>query len=393
MPIINRIAEFRDDLTAWRRDIHAHPETAFEEKRTSAIVAKRLAEFGLEVDHGLAGTGVVGTLKGGRGDGPAIGLRADLDALHINEKNTFAHKSTIDGKMHACGHDGHTTMLLGAARYLAETRNFAGTVHFIFQPAEENEGGARVMIEEGLFEKFPLDSVYGMHNMPGMEVGEMAVRAGPIMAAFDIFEIAVTGHGTHAAAPHLGKDAIVAAAEIVTALQTIASRSVDPQDSVVVSVTQIHGGDTWNVIPEDVVLRGTTRAFRPEVQDLAEASVRRIADGVAAVHDVTVAVDYQRRYPPTINDASEADLTAAVMADIVGGDNVFRDKNPKMASEDFAFMLNQKPGAYVWLGNGPGEGGCLLHNPAYDFNDDALTIGASYWSRLVETRLGDGRSG
>ncbi len=389
MPIINRIAEFHDDLTAWRRDIHAHPETAFEERRTSGIVAKRLAEFGIEVDHGLAGTGVVGTLKGGRGAGPAIGLRADLDALHIAEKNTFAHKSTIDGKMHACGHDGHTTMLLGAARYLAETRNFAGTVHFIFQPAEENEGGARVMIEQGLFEKFPLDSVYGMHNMPGLEVGEMAVRAGPIMAAFDIFEIAVTGHGTHAAAPHLGKDAIVAACEIVTALQTIASRSVDPQDSVVVSVTQIHGGDTWNVIPEDVVLRGTVRAFRPEVQDLAEASVRRIADGVGRVHDVTVAVDYQRRYPPTINDASEADLTAAVMADIVGGDNVFRDKNPKMASEDFAFMLNQKPGAYVWLGNGPGEGGCLLHNPSYDFNDDALTIGASYWSRLVETRLGE----
>jgi hippurate hydrolase len=246
------------------------------------------------------------------------------------------------------------------------------------------------MVEEGLFEKFPIDSVFGMHNMPGLEVGEMAVRAGPIMAAFDIFEITVTGHGTHAAAPHLGKDAIVAAAEIVSALQTIASRSVDPQDSVVVSVTQIHGGDTWNVIPEDVVLRGTARAFQPEIQDLAEASIRRIAEGVARVHDITVAIDYQRRYPPTINDAAEAEFTAAVMADVVGGDSVFLDKSPKMASEDFAYMLNEKPGAYVWLGNGPGEGGCLLHNPSYDFNDEALTIGASYWSRLVETRLGDG---
>ncbi len=390
MPIINRIAEFQADMTAWRRDIHAHPETAFEEKRTSDVVAKRLAEFGIEVDRGLAGTGVVGTLKGARGDGPAIGLRADLDALDILEKNTFDHKSTIDGKMHACGHDGHTTMLLGAARYLAETRNFAGTVHFIFQPAEENEGGARVMVEEGLFDKFPVESVFGMHNMPGLEIGEMAVRGGPIMAAFDIFEITVTGHGTHAAAPHLGKDAILASAEIVTALQSIASRSVDPQDSVVVSVTQIHGGDTWNVIPEDVVLRGTVRAFKPEIQDLAEASIRRIAEGVAAAHDMTVAIDYQRRYPPTINDDAQADFAASVMAGVVGDDNVFHNKNPKMASEDFAYMLNEKPGAYVWLGNGPGEGGCLLHNPSYDFNDYALTIGASYWSRLVETRLGDG---
>ncbi len=390
MAIVNRISEFHDDMTAWRRDIHAHPETAFEEKRTSDIVAGKLGEFGIEVHRGLAGTGVVGTLKGAHGDGPAIGVRADLDALHIHEKNEFDHKSTIDGKMHACGHDGHTTMLLGAARYLAETRNFAGTVHFIFQPAEENEGGARVMVEEGLFEKFPMDSVYGMHNMPGLGLGEMAVRAGPFMAAFDIFEISVTGRGTHAAAPHLGIDAVTAAAQIVTQLQTIASREIDPQDSVVVSVTQIHGGDTWNVIPEDVVLRGTVRAFRPEIQDHAEASIRRIVAGVSAAAQVTAEIDYQRRYPPTINTASEADFTASVMADVVGEANVFRDKPPKMASEDFAFMLNEKPGAYVWLGNGPGEGGCLLHNPSYDFNDTALPIGASYWARLVETRLAAG---
>ena len=386
MPIINRIAEFHDRMTDWRRDIHAHPETAFEEHRTSAFVADRLKEFGVEVHQGLAGTGVVGTLKGSD-DGPAIGLRADLDALHIEEKNQFAHRSTHAGKMHACGHDGHTTMLLGAARYLAETRNFAGTVHFIFQPAEENEGGARVMVEEGLFDKFPVEAVYGMHNIPGLDLGHMAVRAGPIMAAFDIFEIAVTGHGTHAAAPHLGRDAVVAAAQIVIALQTIASREIDPQNSIVVSVTQFHAGDTWNVIPEDVVLRGTTRAFRPETQDHAEESIRRIVAGICQAAGVTAEIDYQRRYPPTINTEADADITATVMADVVGGTNVHLDLNPKMASEDFAFMLNEKPGAYVWLGNGPGEGGCLLHNPSYDFNDEALTVGASYWARLVEMRL------
>ncbi len=390
MPIVNRIAEFHDDLIQWRRDIHAHPETAFEEIRTSDIVAEKLAEFGIEVHRGLAGTGVVGTLTGDRGDGPSIGLRADLDALDIHEKNQFDHKSTIPGKMHACGHDGHTIMLLGAARYLAETRNFAGTVTFIFQPAEENEGGARVMIEQGLFEKFPVDAVFGMHNMPGLGLGEMAVRAGPFMAAFDIFEINLTGRGTHAAAPHLGIDPVVAAAQIVTALQTIASREVDPQDSVVVSVTQIHGGDTWNVIPEDVVIRGTVRAFRSETQDHAEASIRRIVGGVCQAAGVTADIDYQRRYPPTINTPEEADFTARVMEDVVGAENVYRDKPPKMASEDFAFMLNEKPGAYVWLGNGPGEGGCLLHNPSYDFNDDALPVGASYWARLVETRLAAG---
>ena len=387
MPIINRIAEFHDELTIWRREIHAHPETAFEEFRTADFVADKLTAFGIEIDRGLGGTGVVGTLQGTRGSGPAIGLRADMDALFIAEKNDFEHKSTNAGKMHACGHDGHTTMLLGAARYLAETRNFAGTVHFIFQPAEENEGGARVMVEDGLFTRFPMEAVFGMHNMPGLEIGEMAVRPGPIMAAFDIFEVTVTGHGTHAAAPHLGTDAIVAAAEIVTGLQTIASRTVDPQDSVVVTVTQIHGGDTWNVIPEDVVLRGTVRAFRPEVQDLAEAAIKRIADGICAAAGVAAKVDYQRRYPPTVNTEAEAAFTARVMGEVVGEGNVFLNKNPKMASEDFAFMLNEKPGSYVWIGNGPGTGGCLLHNPNYDFNDEILPLGASYWARLAETRL------
>ena len=387
MPVINRIADYHDELKEWRHDLHAHPETAFEEHRTSDFVAERLTSFGIEIDRGLGGTGVVGTLKGAKGDGPMIGVRADMDALHIEEKNDFAHKSTVPGKMHACGHDGHMTMLLGAAKYLAETRNFAGTVQFIFQPAEENEAGARVMIEDGLFDKFPVESVYGMHNMPGMELGEMAVRPGPFMAACDLIEIRVTGHGTHAAAPHLGTDAIVAAARIVTDLQTIASRTVDPFDSIVVSVTQIHGGDTWNVIPEDVVLRGTVRAFKPETQAMAERRIKEIAASAAQAMEVKTEVDYERRYPPTVNDAKEAAFTVDVMKDLVGDNNVSTDKNPKMASEDFAFMLNEKPGSYVWIGNGPGEGGCLLHNPHYDFNDDVLPLGASYWARLVETRL------
>ena len=307
---------------------------------------------------------MVGTLAGARGDGPSIGLRADLDALHIEEKNDFEHRSQVPGKMHACGHDGHTSMLLGAAKYLAETRNFAGTVRFIFQPAEENEGGARVMVEEGLFEQFPMEQVFGMHNMPRVEIGEMAVRAGPMMAAFDIFEIRVTGHGTHAAAPHLGSDAIVAAAEMVTALQTIPSRVVDPQESVVVTVTQIHGGDTWNVIPEDVTLRGTVRAFLPEIQELAEASLRRIAAGIAATHGLEAAVDYERRYPPTINHDAESELAARVAAEVVGAENVHRGLHPKMAAEDFSFMLNERPGLLCLARQRAGRGRLPPAQPA-----------------------------
>jgi amidohydrolase len=387
MPINNRIAEFTPEMTEWRRHIHQHPETAFEEHKTSDYVALRLHEFGIDVHRGLAGTGVVGTLKGDRGDGPAIGLRADMDALDIEEANDVDYKSQYPGKMHACGHDGHTTMLLGAAKYLAETKNFAGTVHFIFQPAEENEGGGRVMIEDGLFEKFPVESVYGMHNMPGIPVGEFAIRPGPIMASFDIFEITLKGIGTHAALPNLGRDAIVAGSHLVSALQTIASRTVSPFDAAVVSVTQMHSGDTWNVIPEEAVIRGTTRAFKEEVQDHMEAEIRRIADGVAKTFDVKADVHYERRYPPTINDAAETDVTAAVARKIAGDERVFLDKDPMMGAEDFAFMLNEKPGAYMWIGNGPREGGCMLHNPNYDFNDEVLPLGASYWAELVETRL------
>lgn len=398
MPIINRITAFHQEMTAWRRDLHAHPETAFEEHRTSDVVAAKLEEFGVEVHRGLAGTGVIGTLKAGNaksgnGGGRVIGLRADMDALHIEEKNEFGHKSTNQGKMHACGHDGHTTMLLGAAKYLAETGNFDGTVHFIFQPAEENEGGARVMVEEGLFDKFPVEAVYGMHNWPGEPVGKFAIRPGPMMAAFDIYEVTVKGRGSHAAMPHLGIDAVMVAAEIVSAWQTIASRATDPQDSTVVSVTQIHAGDTWNVIPEEVVLRGTTRSFRPEVQDAIEPAMRRIAEGICAAHGASMEMWYERRYPPTINSVEETAIAARTAADVAGEDSVDHDPTPSMGAEDFAFLLREKPGAYIWIGNGEGSGdevggdACLLHNPRYDFNDDVLPWGASYWARLVETVL------
>jgi hippurate hydrolase len=387
MAIVNRIAEFQSDMTAWRHHIHAHPETAFEEHATSDFVAKTLESFGIPIHRGLAGTGVVGTIRGNRGDGRAIGLRADMDALHVEEKNSFAHRSQNPGRMHACGHDGHTTMLLGAARYLAETRNFAGTVHVIFQPAEENEGGARVMLEEGLFDKFPVEAVYGMHNWPGQPVGTIAARPGPMMAAFDIFELTISGRGAHAAMPHRGVDPVVAAAQIVTALQTIASRNTDPIDAVVVSVTQIHGGDTWNVIPDDVVLRGTCRAFRPEVHDAIEPSIRRVAEGVCAALGARMTLRYERRYPPTVNSAAETERAASAAAEVVGAGNVIRDPVPSMGSEDFAFMLQKKPGCYVWVGNGPVEGGCGLHNPHYDFNDEVLPIGASYWVKLVEQTM------
>ena len=388
MPIINRIADFHADMTAWRRDIHAHPETAFEEHRTSETVARKLEEFGIEVHRGLAGTGVVGTLRGAHPGSGRIALRADMDALHIHEKNGFAHASKHEGRMHACGHDGHTTMLLGAARYLAETRNFAGTVHFVFQPAEENEGGGRAMVEQGLFEQFPADAVFGMHNWPGLPSGQFAVRPGPMMASFDVFEITVTGRGAHAAMPHTGIDPVVAAAQVVTALQTIASRNVHPLESAVVSVTQIHGGDTWNVIPNEVVLRGTVRTFKPEVQDAIEPAMRRIAENVCAALGASAAMRYERRYPATINSDAETETAAGVLADLVGEANVRRDQLPSMGSEDFAFMLQAKPGTYIWIGNGPADGNAMLHNPKYDFNDEILPLGASYWASLVEHVLG-----
>ncbi len=384
MPIVNRIAAFHDEMTRWRHELHAHPETAFEEHRTSDFVAAKLESFGLSVERGLARTGVVATLKAGNGR-RAIGLRADMDALHIHECNEFAHASQHPGRMHACGHDGHTTMLLGAAKYLAETRNFDGTVHFIFQPAEENEGGGREMVEGGLFDRFPVEAVFGMHNWPGLPVGQFGVRNGPMMAAFDIFEAKVTGKGMHAAMPHQGIDPVVAAAEIVTALQTVVSRTMSPIEPGVVSVTQIHAGDTWNVVPSEVLLRGTTRSFRPEAQAHIEAAMRHLIEGIAAAHHCSAAFRYERRYPPTINTEAETELAAHAITDVVGKENLLRDVQPTMGAEDFSFMLQARPGSFVFIGNG--EHAAKLHNPSYDFNDEVLPVGASYWARLVEMTL------
>ena len=385
MPIINRVADFHEQMKEWRHDIHAHPEIAFEENRTSDIVARELEAFGIEVHRGLAKTGVVGVLK--NGDGPSIGLRADMDALPIHEANDFDHRSKHDGKMHACGHDGHTSMLLGAARYLAETRQFKGTINFIFQPAEEGEGGARVMIEEGLFEKFPCDSVYGVHNMPGKETGNFELRSGPLMAAYDTFQIKVQGRGSHAAMPHHSVDPVVVASQMVNALQSIASRNVDPLESVVISVTQIHGGDTNNVIPDSVWMEGTTRCFKPEIRDWLKPSMQRVIDGVAATYGATVEFDYLRRYPATINHEAETVIAAKIATEVAGEARVNTNTAPVMGGEDFAFMLEKVPGCYLFIGNGAGEGACMVHNPHYDFNDEILPVGATYFSRLVETVL------
>lgn len=386
MKIIDELLIAKPELTRWRRDIHAHPEIAFEEHRTAKIVAEKLVEFGLEVETGIAGTGVVGRLTKGRGNG-AVGLRADLDALPIQEANEFDHKSTYDGKMHACGHDGHTTMLLAAARQLAEHGEFEGTVYFIFQPAEENEGGGRAMVEDGLFEKFPMESVYAMHNIPGIPVGKFAVKSGPMMAAFDIFELTVTGKGGHAAMPHLTIDPLVIGSKIIDAYQTIVSRIIDPIEPTVLSVTQFHGGDAYNVIPNEVEIKGCTRCFSTHVQGQLEIEMRRIAEEICAAWGATCSFNYERRYPPTINTDTEARLAADVAVDIVGTDNVNTKPKPAMGSEDFAYMLQEKPGAYIWIGNGDGEGSCMVHNPGYDFNDEILPLGATWFVRMVEKSL------
>jgi hippurate hydrolase len=391
MPIVNRIAEFAEDMTAWRRDIHRHPEIAFEEHRTAEVVAGKLADWGIEVHRGLAGTGVVGLLEGRRAGAGMIGLRADMDALPLQELNGFDHRSVHDGKMHACGHDGHTAMLLGAARYLAETRNFAGRIAFIFQPAEEGKGGARVMIEEGLFERFPVESVYGLHNMPGLDRGQVALRAGPLLAAADTVTIEITGKGGHAAIPHMAIDPVVIGAEIVMALQTIASRRIDPLDSLVISVTRFDAGTADNIIPETARLTGSVRTLKTETRDQVEAEIRRVADGIAAAHGGTAEVTFSHGYPATVNWPEETARCAAVAGEIVGPKNVHGEVAPVMGSEDFAFMLEKKPGCYILLGNGleGGPGGCSVHNPNYDFNDEVAVIGASYWARLAETLLAE----
>jgi amidohydrolase len=380
--VVEGIAAILSELTQWRHDLHAHPETAFAENRTADFIASKLQSFGIEVQRGLAGTGVVGLLS--NGEGPMIGLRAEMDALPIQEQNDFSHRSTHAKCMHACGHDGHMVMLLGAARLLAERRRFRGKVAFIFQPAEENEGGGRVMVEQGLFERFPIEAVYGLHNWPGLLLGKIAVRSGPLMAAFDTFELIIHGCGTHGGMPHMGIDPIVVAAHVVTAWQTITSRNVDPIDASVVSVTQIHAGDTWNVIPKNVVMRGTTRSFRDETRDLIEERLRTLAEGVCLGFGVRCELNYQRRYPATVNTPDEAKHAMKAAITVVGEENVDANPTPSMAAEDFSYMLREKPGCYVWLGNGPTEGGCSLHSPTYDFNDAALATGVSYWVRLAE---------
>lgn len=385
---------FLPELTALRRDLHAHPELAFKETRSAEKIAHALRSYGLEVHQGLAQTGVVGILRkngeqASRAIG-AIGLRADMDALPLDEKNSFAHASQHAGKMHACGHDGHTAMLLGAARYLAENQaqlDFAGTVYFIFQPAEESEGGARLMIEDGLFRLFPMDAVFGLHNWPGLPLGEMAVRAGPVMAGTCSFEIAVRGQGGHAAMPHQGVDTLVVASHLVLALQTIVARNVHPCEAAVLSVTQIHGGTAMNVIPDDALLRGTIRVFKPAVQNLVEQAIQRLCAGIAATFGARIEVSFAPDYPPTVNAAPETALCLRVAQSLFGEACVRQDELPSMGAEDFAYMLQKKPGCYVWLGNGPGNGGNTLHNPHYDFNDALLPMGVSYWVALVEAAL------
>jgi amidohydrolase len=383
VPIIPRVQDFQDELVAIRRDLHANPELGFEEFRTSEIVAQKLAEYGCEVHRGLGKTGVVGTLRNGNAM-KAIGFRADMDALPMPEENEFGHRSTVPGKMHACGHDGHTTMLLGAAKYLAETRNFEGAVHFIFQPAEEGKGGGRVMVEEGLFEQFPCDAVFAVHNKPDLPVGHIVTNAGPLLAASDRFEITARGRGSHAAQPHRAIDPFVMASQVVLALQTIASRNIDPMQQVVVTVGFMRGGSAHNVIPDSVVIGGTVRTFSRDVQDLVERRMREIAQGVATTNGGEAEVVYSRGYPPTVNDPAQALFAAEAAAEICGKDSVKADVQPIMGAEDFSYMLNARPGAMLWLGNGDTP---YVHTTKYDFNDEAIPYGVSFFSRLAERFL------
>ncbi len=388
MSVIPEIEQLAGEMTEWRRDLHAHPEIAFEEVRTSGIVAEKLASWGIEVHRGLAKTGVVGVLHGTAGEGPMVGLRADMDALPMQEDNEFDHASKYPGKMHGCGHDGHTTMLLGAAKFLAENRDFKGSVAFIFQPAEEGFGGGREMVTEGLFDKFNCEQVYGMHNWPELPAGEAAVMAGPMMAASDTVHITITGKGGHAAMPHLSVDPVVAAAHVITALQTLTSRTVDPLESAVVSICDMHGGvGASNVIPETVTLKGTARSFAEHVRSQLEGGIVRIAEQVGGALGAKVDATYVRGYPPTVNSTAEANLAAGVLGDLLGSERVHRDLAPCMGGEDFAFMLNERPGAYIWMGQAGGPSGCMVHNPKYDFNDGILSLGASYWAKLVERVL------
>jgi hippurate hydrolase len=385
---VEQIRRFQPELAAIRHDIHAHPELAFEEHRTADIVARRLTEWGIEVHRGLAGTGVVGVVHGRGGEG-TVGLRADMDCLPMHETGNVPYRSRHEGHMHACGHDGHTTMLLGAARYLAQTRSFAGTAYLIFQPAEERGGGGKLMVEEGLFERFPAREVYALHNWPALPAGQIAVRPGPVMAAVDEIEIVIRGKGGRGAMPHLTVDPVVAAAQVITALQTIASRNVSPLDAIVVSVCSMQTSQVgaFNVIPDDVRLIGTVRMFREETRMLAERRIAQIATSVATGLGATAEPHYRRHHPATVNSEREAHFAARVGERIFGAGNVIRDADPTTGSEDFSYMLQSRPGAYVWLGQGGGPSGCQLHNPGYDFNDAVIPLGAGFLAALVEEAL------
>jgi len=386
MPVLNRAAELLPDITAWRRDIHANPELGYEVHRTAALVAEKLEAFGCDsVVTGVGRTGVVGVIKGRLGPGPTIGLRADMDALPITEVAGRPHGSTVPGKAHSCGHDGHTAMLLGAARYLAETRNFAGSAVVIFQPAEEGGAGGLAMVEDGLMERFAIDRVFGMHNMPGLPLGAFATCEGPIMAATAEITITIAGRGGHAAIPHQAIDPIVVGSHLVTALQTIVSRSADPLDSLVVTVTKFHGGEAYNVIPETVELAGTVRSLRKEVADAARDRIKAICDGVAATFGAAIHFEFEPNYPVTVNDAAQAGFAADVAEKIAGERQVHRAVRPLMGGEDFSYMLQARPGAFVFLGNGNSAN---LHHPAYDFNDEAIPYGVSFWVELVESAQG-----
>ena len=393
MKLLDSITTEAASIIAVRRDIHAHPELCFQEQRTSDVVAGKLAGWGIEVHRGMGTTGVVGVIKNGNSK-RSIGLRADMDALPVNEANTFAHASKHPGKMHACGHDGHTAMLLAAAQHLAKHKHFDGTVVLIFQPAEEGGGGAREMIKDGLFDKFPVDAVFGLHNWPGMPVGTLAVSPGPVMASSNEFKITIRGKGCHAALPHNGIDPVPIACEMVQAFQTIVSRNLKPIDAGVISVTMIHAGDATNVVANSCELQGTVRTFTVEMLDLIERRMQTIAEHVSAAHEATCEFAFVRNYPPTINHVNEAAFTREVLAGIVGADNVLAQE-PTMGAEDFSYMLLEKPGAYFFIANGEGQhremghggGPCTLHNPSYDFNDDLIPLGGTVWVRMVEQFL------
>jgi hippurate hydrolase len=386
MPIVDRIADMQAEVAAWRRDIHAHPEILFDVQRTAGSVAEKLKAFGCdEVVTGIGKTGVVGVIRG-TGDGPrkVIGLRADMDALPMDEQTNLPYRSTNPGKMHACGHDGHTAMLLGAAKYLAETRNFSGTAVVIFQPAEEGGGGGREMVQDGLMERFGIEEVYGMHNMPGIPAGQFAIRRGPLLAAADRIVIEIEGLGSHAARPHMGVDPVVVGAQIVNQAQSIVSRSVDPLKSGLISICQFHAGSADNVIPQTAILRGTARSLLPEVRDTLENRLRAIVEGTAKAYGAKATLTYSRNYPVTRNHDTQTDFAASIAAGVAGQNGVDTNTPPLMGGEDFSFMLEARPGAFIFIGNGDTAG---LHHPAYDFNDAAIPAGMSYWARLVETAL------